>query len=273
MILITGPTGSGKSTTLRAALESIDRTRRNVVTLEDPIEHRIPGVNQVQVNPRAGLSFPQGLRALLRQDPDVVAIGEIRDRETAEIAMSAALTGHLVLSTLHTIDAPSAVARLLEIGVPPFLVAGAVTAVFAQRLVPTLCDPCLGRGCSRCEEGWAGRIAVFQALRMSQPLAGGILRGVATSELRVLAIGSGMGTLADDALRRVREGRTTEEKVSSVLAIESEEPRCRKCAIVLGWESAGCPYCGTPSGNRCPCGSVLLPEWRFCPGCLRPSGR
>ena len=160
VILAAGPTGSGKSSSLFAALAELNQEGLNVVTLEDPMEYQLPGINQVQVSPLAGLTFPVALRAILRQDPDVVMVGEIRDRETAEIAMSAAVTGHLVLSTIHATDAPGAITRLLHMGVPPHLVAGGLSAVVAQRLVRTFCRFCRGRrpeACTRCGDGYSGR--------------------------------------------------------------------------------------------------------------------
>ncbi|HET9948071.1 MAG TPA: ATPase, T2SS/T4P/T4SS family, partial [Longimicrobiales bacterium] len=163
-VLAAGPTGSGKSTTLFAALSEIDRDTRNVVTVEDPVEYRLPGASQVQVDRRAGLGFADALRAILRQDPDVVMVGEIRDRETAEIAMTAAVTGHLVLSTIHTTDAPGAIVRLVDMGVPPFLVAGGLAGVVAQRLVRRVCGACRGRGCEVCAGGYRGRTGVYQVL-------------------------------------------------------------------------------------------------------------
>ena len=170
MILAAGPTGSGKSSSLFAALAELNQEGLNVVTVEDPVEYRVPGINQVQVQPLAGMTFPAALRAILRQDPDVVMIGEIRDRETAEIAMAAAVTGHLVLSTIHTTDAPGAITRLLYMGVPAYLVAGGLTGVVAQRLVRTLCTTCRGRtveGCDRCPDGYSGRTGVFQVLAIN----------------------------------------------------------------------------------------------------------
>ena len=154
VILAAGPTGSGKSSTLFAALAELDREGRNLVTLEDPVEYRLPGANQVQVNAKAGLTFPAALRSVLRQDPDVIMVGEIRDRETAEIAMAAAVTGHLVLSTIHTVDAPGAITRLLNMGVPPYLLVGGLAGVVAQRLVRRICRKCGGRkgeGCRDCK--------------------------------------------------------------------------------------------------------------------------
>jgi type II secretory ATPase GspE/PulE/Tfp pilus assembly ATPase PilB-like protein len=179
VVLVAGPTGSGKSSTLQAALRELDRSTLNVVTLEDPVEHRVPGVTHVQVHPRSGLTFPTGLRAVLRQDPDVLMIGEIRDRETAEIAMNAAITGHLVLSTIHTTDAPGAIARLRHMGVPAHLVAGGLSGVIAQRLVRRTCTRCSGRldrECPACIDGLRGRTGIFQVLgiddRQREAIAG-----------------------------------------------------------------------------------------------------
>jgi type IV pilus assembly protein PilB len=177
VVLSAGPTGSGKSTTLFAALSELDRDVRNVVTLEDPVEYRLSGASQIQVDRRAGLGFAEALRAVLRQDPDVVMVGEIRDRETAEIAMTAAVTGHLVLSTIHTTDAPGAVTRLLNMGVPPFLVAGGLAGVVAQRLVRRLCRHCRGRSCERCVDGHRGRTGVYQVLALSDALRDEVSRG------------------------------------------------------------------------------------------------
>jgi type IV pilus assembly protein PilB len=211
VILAAGPTGSGKSRSLFAALAKLNREGLNVVTLEDPMEYRVPGVNQVQVNPLAGLTFPVGLRAILRQDPDVVMVGEIRDRETAEIAMGAAVTGHLVLSTIHATDAPGAITRLLHMGVPPYLVAGGLSGVVAQRLVRTFCRSCRGRdseSCDRCTDGYSGRTGVFQVLAMNDAIRDQIVRGVSASELGRLAAESGMASLTEDVSRKVAEGVT-----------------------------------------------------------------
>ncbi len=187
VILSAGPTGSGKSTTLFAAMSELDRDTRNVVTLEDPVEYRLAGASQIQVDRRAGLGFAEALRAILRQDPDVVMVGEIRDRETAEIAMAAAVTGHLVLSTIHTTDAPGAVTRLLNMGVPPFLVAGGLSGVVAQRLVRRVCGACRGHGCDACMDGFRGRTGVFQVLALSDALRDEISRGGSSAGLRRLA--------------------------------------------------------------------------------------
>jgi type IV pilus assembly protein PilB len=273
VILAAGPTGSGKSSTLHSALHEIDRERLNVVTLEDPVEWRIPGVSQVQVRPRAGLTFPVALRAVLRQDPDVVMVGEIRDRETAEIAMAAAVTGHLVLSTIHTVDAPGAVTRLLNMGVPPFLVAGGLAGVVAQRLVRRVCAACGGRsatGCGRCQDGYRGRTGVFQVLVMTDALRDEVVRGASTGRLRRLAAEAGMTTLAEDARRKVAEGVTTPHEVARVLQSEPGAALpCPGCGSPCPPDAAGCPSCGRPRGRTCGCGTSLEAAWRYCPSCLR----
>jgi type IV pilus assembly protein PilB len=242
MVLVTGPTGSGKSTTMYSALAEIDRVTRNVCSVEDPVELRLRGVNQVQVNEEAGLTFAAALRALLRQDPDVILVGEIRDAETASIAVQAALTGHLVLSTLHTNDAPSTANRLLEMGVEPFRVASSVHLIVAQRLVRRLCRGCaaaadglprealedigvprseLGdfaplraRGCEECgRSGYRGRIALYEVMPVTDEIRSALLRHAPAREVRRIAVAQGMRTLRQAGLLRVREGSTTIEEV------------------------------------------------------------
>lgn len=213
-ILVTGPTGSGKTTTLYAMIGTLDRDRLNVVTLEDPVEYRLPGLAQVQVHSRAGLTFATALRSVLRQDPDVVLVGEMRDRETVEVGMAAALTGHLVLSTLHTVDAPGAVARLLDMGAPPYLVAGGLVAVLAQRVVRRTCGRCGGaprpEPCGECAgSGYRGRVGVFELMELSDAIAELILRKAGAAELRRAAVREGMLPIEEDARRKVAEGLTT----------------------------------------------------------------
>jgi type IV pilus assembly protein PilB len=274
VVLATGPTGSGKSSTLKAALGAVDRTRLNVVALEDPVEYRIPGVVHVQVAARAGLTFASALRAVLRQDPDVIMIGEIRDRETAEIAMAAAVTGHLVLSTLHTTDAPGAVARLLHMGVPPYLVAAGLAGVVAQRLVRVLCQPCRGAGCPACRDGFAGRTGIFQVMTLSERLRDAVATGAGAPTLRRLAREGGMGSLADDARRVVSEGRTLAHEAARVLKSDpAAGPPCRGCGGVVPGEAKACPWCGHPQGIWCRCGVRAQHGWRYCPVCARAMRR
>jgi type IV pilus assembly protein PilB len=248
-LLVTGPTGSGKSTTLYAGLTAINRPEINVITVEDPVEYRLPGVNQVQINVKAGLTFAAALRSILRSDPDVVMVGEIRDSETAKISIEAALTGHFVLSTLHTNDAPGAITRLNEMGVEPFLTGSAVSAVLAQRLARKLCSHCCEmynpsvdellrnrvspdvaeamagaafyrkKGCPRCgQTGYKGRIGVFQLLVMTEEIEHLAVTRATREELEKKAMEQGMRTLWDDGLAKVAAGVTTLEEVGRVLA-------------------------------------------------------
>jgi type IV pilus assembly protein PilB len=246
-LLVTGPTGSGKSTTLFAALSQINRPEINIITVEDPVEYRLAGVNQVQINNRAGLTFASALRSILRSDPDVVMVGEIRDGETAKISIEAALTGHMVLSTLHTNDAPSALTRLQEMGVEPFLTGAAVTGVLAQRLARKLCTHCCEmyqpsvdellkarvapnvaaasdgmvfyrkRGCPRCNQtGYKGRIGVYQLLVMTEQLQTLAASKATREEIERAAIGEGMKTLWDDGLAKIASGLTSIEELARI---------------------------------------------------------
>jgi type IV pilus assembly protein PilB len=246
-LLVTGPTGSGKSTTLYAALSEINRPEINIITVEDPVEYRLGGVNQVQINQRAGLTFAAALRSILRSDPDVVMVGEIRDGETAKMAIEAALTGHFVLSTLHTNDAPGALTRLNEMGVEPFLTGAAVSAVLAQRLARKLCTHCCElytpsvdellkarvapeiaartdgmafyrkRGCPRCNQtGYKGRIGIFQLLTMSEQLESLAVQKASREDLERAALGEGMRTLWDDGLAKIAAGLTSVEELARV---------------------------------------------------------
>jgi type IV pilus assembly protein PilB len=246
IFLVTGPTGSGKTTTLYAALRQLNRSDTKIITAEDPVEFNLAGINQCQVKPTIGLSFARILRAMLRQAPNIILVGEIRDRETAEIAVQAALTGHLVFSTLHTNDAPSAITRLVDMGVKPFLVSSAVTAVMAQRLVRVLCQKCkegyeasevemrtLGlaagsappkvyraRGCDACENtGYRGRLGIFELMQMDPTLREMTFRGESTVKLREYARSSGgMTTLTEDGVRKVVAGHTSIDELLRVTA-------------------------------------------------------
>ena len=224
IVLVTGPTGSGKTTTLYAALSAMPRDELNIMTVEDPIEYELAGISQTQAHSRIGMDFARALRAILRQDPDVVMIGEIRDRETAQIAVQGSLTGHLVLATLHTNDAPSAVTRLIDMGIESFLLASSLTGVLAQRLVRKLCTACRrqdanGRwqavGCPRCgESGYHGRTGIYELLLMTPRLAATIHGGGAEADLRRIAVEEGMLTMAADAERWIAAGVTTREEVA-----------------------------------------------------------
>jgi type IV pilus assembly protein PilB len=242
IVLITGPTGAGKSSTLYAALNHLNSDEVNIITIEDPVEYQIEGVNQIQVNPNVGLTFAQGLRSILRQDPNIIMVGEIRDRETAEVAIRASLTGHLVLSTLHTNDALSTITRLIDMGIEPFLVATSLAGVVSQRLVRRVCRDCQeeqeptkreieifarrgmkidklvrGRGCPTCNmTGYKGRIAIHELLVMTDEMRRVILNKEPFSKLRELAIKNRMIFLIDDGLLKVKQGLTTLEEVLKV---------------------------------------------------------
>ena len=219
LLLVTGPTGSGKTTTLYAALREIQSRGVNVVTVEDPIEYRLPGIVQVQVHERAGLTFGAALRSIMRQDPDVILVGEIRDRETAEIAIQASLTGHLVLSTLHTNDAASAVTRLIDIGVASYQIATAVKGVVAQRLVRRMCTECAASGCEACDRsGYRGRRAIAEILMTSPEFERRVAAGAPTESLADAARANGLVTLWDSGLGLVRRGETTMEELRRVAA-------------------------------------------------------
>jgi len=241
IILVTGPTGSGKTTTLYAALNEINRPDVKIITAEDPVEYNLAGINQCQVNRTTGMTFQRIVRAMLRQEPEVVLVGEIRDHETAEIAIQAALTGHLVFSTLHTNDAPGALTRLIDMKVAPFLVASSIQAVMAQRLVRTICEQCKepfdpdqatikasglteaqmpgrtfyrGKGCDNCRNvGFRGRKGIYEIMLMNSQIREMTFNGASTDDLRKQAVNDGMHTLLMDGLRKVLDGITTLEEV------------------------------------------------------------
>src|SRR4051794_3646863 len=242
-VLVTGPTGSGKSTTLYAALTALNTTEKNIITIEDPVEYEVDGVNQVQVNPKAGLTFATGLRTMLRADPDIIMVGEIRDPDTAKIAVESALTGHLVLSTLHTNDSPSAITRLTEMGIAPFLTASAVDCVVAQRLARRLCTYCKKRtvltvdrlrnagffdaafdieafeaiGCARCgHSGYKGRVGLYEVMTISDEIRELTIDRASADRIRDTAVQQGMRLLRDDGLEKVRLGVTSIQEVSRV---------------------------------------------------------
>jgi type IV pilus assembly protein PilB len=242
-VLVTGPTGSGKSTTLYAALQLLNTPEKNIITVEDPVEYEMSGLTQVQVSAKVGLTFAAGLRAMVRADPDVIMVGEIRDRETAQIAVESALTGHLVLSTLHTNDAPSAITRLIEMGVEPFLVSSALECVVAQRLARMLCASCKRRtiipakvlqesgykarmeleayepvGCRRCGgSGYRGRVGLYELMQMSPEIQTLALERKPSEEIRDVAVAQGMRRLRDDGLEKVKQGRTSIAEIARVI--------------------------------------------------------
>jgi len=226
MVLVTGPTGSGKTTTLYAALERIDRSSRNVMTIEDPVEYHLEGIAQIQVNTKRGVTFATGLRSILRQDPDVILVGEIRDAETAQLAVQASLTGHLVLATLHTNDAPSAISRLQDIGIEPYLISSSLLAAMAQRLMRRTCAVCRGSGKTpsggRCEtcyaSGYAGRVAIFEIMSMSDEIRRLTMTTADARAIRSLAEKEGMRGMLEDGLDKVARGMTTESELRRVLA-------------------------------------------------------
>ncbi len=251
MILVTGPTGSGKSTTLYSCLNKLNTEAVNIMTVEDPCEYQLVGINQVQINEKAGLTFASALRSFLRQDPDIIMVGEVRDTETAKIAVEAALTGHLVLSTLHTNDSAGAVTRLVEMGVEPFLCASSVIGVLAQRLARKICPNCKesytppvesikqfglaaftdadinfyrGRGCDHCKQtGYRGRMGIFEILMISDRIRGMVLQNCSAAEVKQTAIEEGMKTMQEDGLRKVLDGHTTIEECLRVVYVESTD--------------------------------------------------
>ncbi len=246
IILVTGPTGSGKSTSLYAVLTELNKENVNIITVEDPVEYTLNGVNQVSVNNKAGLTFASGLRSILRQDPDIVMIGEIRDNETAEIATKAAITGHLVLSTLHTNDAPSSVIRLVDMGIQPYLVATSVVGIMAQRLVRRICPKCeeeyeasehekkmlgldpsipiklkRGKGCRLCNNtGYKGRVGIYEIMEVTREHREAIIRGESADVIKDISLKNGMTTLGDECQRLVLEGKTTISEMATITLLK-----------------------------------------------------
>ena len=301
LILITGPTGSGKTNTLYAGIQRVSTPDRNIVTLEDPVEVQIAGITQVQVHEKSGLTFARGLRSILRQDPDIVLVGEVRDTETAELALQASLTGHLVLTTLHTNDSVAAVTRLVDMGVEPFLVASSLSLVMAQRLLRTPCVECRapyvpsvdtlsrlglseadlktatpqrGTGCSECGgTGYRGRTGVFEVLPVTAEMRKVLLSTPTEAAIGAAARAHGMLTLRASALAAAHRGETTYEEVLRATHVDTVSgPRCSSCARALADGMACCPFDGTPVGrDRCrSCDVQLDAEWTTCPWCRTP---
>jgi len=299
-ILVTGPTGCGKTTTLYASLNAVKDGSKNIVTVEDPIEYQLEGINQTPVNPKGGVTFAKGLRAILRQDPNIILVGEIRDAETADIAMQAAETGHLVLSTLHTNDAISTVNRLFSLGVSPDLVAANLLIVIAQRLVRKICPQCKvqyppsyeelerlglyapehagmichkGRGCALCNQtGYYGQTAIYELLIQNEKLRDAIAQRASKLALKRLARAAGMTTMLEDGLEKVRSGLTTLEEIARVCPVDAEEMRhilqCPQCGHLITASDEACPECQHALRCVCQqCQAVLNSGWNFCPFC------
>lgn len=296
IIFVTGPTGSGKSTTLYSILNERNTPDVNIVTAEDPIEYDAPGINQCQVRPEVGYTFARVLKAFLRQDPDIMLIGETRDLEVAKIAIESALTGHLVFTSLHTNDAPGAVMRLHEMGVEGFMVSAATIGVLAQRLLRRLCGKCKqpytpevreldyvgyrydpkalptfyrAVGCNECSKGYSGRMGVYEIMKMNDELRDLIARGASTGLIRYAAKQSGMRTLKDYSLRLVEDGHTSLDEVIRVtFSGEGEDKLCPSCRNPIGDEFMKCPFCQTDLKKVCPkCHQRIEEGWKGCPSC------
>ena len=304
LILLTGPTGSGKTSTLYAFLEHLADSSRKIITLEDPIEYQLDGVNQTQINEQVGLTFARALRTVLRQDPDVVMVGEIRDPETAELALQASLTGHLVFSTLHTNDAAGAIVRLRDLGIPAYLIASSLTMVVAQRLTRRVCEHCsvtrppsdwqaaelhlaprdlhlgdyrVGGGCPRCgHSGYRGRAGLFEVLSVDAPIRRLIADGGSEAAVRQAARSAGMRSLREDGVRRAIAGQTTLDEVLRVTGSEgTREGACPACGQSVEPEFKRCPWCSADlRPDACAtCARPMARGWVVCPDCGTPARR
>ncbi|MGZ8441455.1 MAG: ATPase, T2SS/T4P/T4SS family [Candidatus Deferrimicrobiaceae bacterium] len=301
--LITGPTGSGKTTTLYGILNRIKTVEDNITTIEDPIEYELPGINQVAVQEKIGLNFATMLRSMLRQDPDIIMVGEMRDLDTATIAVQAALTGHLVLSTIHTNSSVSTITRLRDLGIPSYLLASTIVGIVAQRLMRTICTKCKvkadptqrdilrlgisgdipvyrGAGCPACGgTGYKGRTGIYEILTVSQPIRDMIAVNATENEIRQAAVSKGMVTLGQAALEKVTAGVTTTDEVYRVVETSAEfASACPRCATSLESDFVMCPSCGYSASAACPgCRRMISTEWKFCPYCrfdlLKPEQR
>ena len=294
LILVVGPTGSGKTTTLYSILQTIHREGINIITVEDPIEYALEGINQVQVFDKVGLTFANTLRSILRQDPDVILVGEIRDEETAQIALRAAFTGHLVLSTLHTNDAVSTITRLYNLGLEPYVLSSCLLGILSQRLIRKNCSQCLnpyqpdpsvleryhlhlpkenifyqGKGCSACRgQGYEGREGVFELLTVTPTFREAIQMKAPETELRHLAVEEGMETLLACGIRKAMAGRISLEEMMRVVPYEVGARCCPVCLHPVEHFFANCPNCAHPLILKCSgCGKKLQDSWKACPYC------
>jgi type II secretory ATPase GspE/PulE/Tfp pilus assembly ATPase PilB-like protein len=296
MVLITGPTGSGKTSTLYACMSEIRSDEVNIITVEDPVEYELTGINQVQINEKVGLTFPYVLRSILRQDPNVIMVGEIRDMDTAEIALQASLTGHLVMSTLHTNDAPSAVSRLIDIGMPPYIIASSMLGIVAQRLVRLTCPECKeeyqpppdqlsrvgldpndlpfkfyrGTGCPNCGNlGFKGRTIIEEVMIMGHKIRELIQSSATVDMLREAALATGMTTLGTNGLKKIEQGITTiDEVLKAVHQKEELTTICPSCGRNVSLDFRDCPYCKNTLVPTClSCGRIAQPDWVVCPYC------
>jgi type IV pilus assembly protein PilB len=302
IILVTGPTGSGKTTTLYSCLTRIRSVERNIVTIEDPVEYDLAGINQVAIHERVGLTFASTLRSILRQDPDIVMVGEMRDSETATIAMQAALTGHLVFSTIHTQNSVGTITRLKQLGVPPYLIASTIICVTAQRLLRRLCSSCkvedepsletltrlgIGQkhaksmkfckpaGCGACGgTGYKGRLGAHEVLTFTPKIRELIVNGSSEANIKEAAVAEGMTTLAQDGFEKVCEGVTSVEELLRVAHTDENLPTyCASCQTVISADFMACPECGTKIYVTCAhCNRTLNPDWQFCAYCAQPAG-
>jgi len=303
IVLITGPTGSGKTTTLYGILNRIKSVEDNITTIEDPIEYELSGINQVAVQEKIGLTFAIMLRSMLRQDPDIIMLGEMRDLDTTTIAVQAALTGHLVLSTIHTNSSVATITRLRDLGVPSFMIASTVVGIVAQRLVRKICTKCRvktdpterdilrlgissevpvyrGAGCPECGgTGYKGRTGIYEILTFTQPIRDLIASNATENEIRQSAVSRGMVTLGRSAREKVTSGITTTDEVYRVVETDADfASACPQCATSMESDFVMCPSCGYSASASCPgCRRMISPEWKFCPYCrqdlLKPEAR
>ncbi|NIO17794.1 MAG: type II secretion system protein GspE [Deltaproteobacteria bacterium] len=297
IILVTGPTGSGKTTTLYSALTNIKSIEKNITTIEDPVEYELEGISQVAVNEKVGLSFANALRSILRQDPDVIMIGEMRDYEAATIAMQASLTGHLVLSTVHTNSSVATVTRMRNLGIPSYLIASSIIGIIAQRLVRVICPDCKtrddpdreklnklkisdkekkdvkfyrGKGCSSCGlTGFRGRKGIYEILPFTQKVRELTANDASEANIMQVAVAEGMQTLTQTSIDKALKGITSVDEVVKAIQMEDESGSiCAECSAFLGPEFVACPQCGKKVIDTCPsCKKTVDAVWRFCPYC------